>query len=164
MKKVLLFILLIPAVLGAQAIMDVKGSYSRIGYETIGTGHGYSVGTGVYYSVYDDNDSFMRDFSVGASADYAAALAKGVWYTYIMAGPEFRLEMPYSFFKIGFGYNYWKVKGLSSIGGMGIKFCAGAIFEVSDEMKLGLDITVAYKLTRGKVSIFSIGPVIAMNI
>ncbi len=164
MKTIILLLCLFPVVLSAQNVFDVKGGYSRIGYSTVGTGTGYTVGLGTYYQVYDDGDSFIQNFSIGAGTDYSSALAKGVWYYNLLIGPELRVEMPYSFFKFGFGYNYWKVAGLKSIGAIGVKFCLGALFEVDDELKLGLDITVAYKVTRGRVSFFNIGPVIAMKL
>ncbi len=164
MKKLILIVLMLPAVLSAQGLFDAKAGYSRIGYETIGSGSGYTFGAGMYYPVHEDGHSFIRSFSIGAGIDYSTALAKGVWYYHVLTGPELRIEMPYSFVKIGAGYNYWKVKGLASIGAVGIKFCLGALFEITDDTKLGLDITVAYKVTKGKVSVFNIGPVFAVKI
>jgi len=164
MKKIILLLFFFPVILCAQDIFDIKGGYSRIGYSTIGTGDGYTFGSGMYYPVYDDEDSFIQNFSIGAGIDYSSALAKGVWYYSFLMGPELRIEMPYSFFKFGLGYNYWKVAGLSSIGALGVKVCLGMLFEVDEKLKLGLDITVAYKVTRGRVNFFNVGPVIAMKL
>lgn len=165
MKKLSLLIFLFPTIILAQrTTFDLKASYARIGYETIGSGNGYQFGTGFYYSVYDDEDSFFKDLSLGAGVDYSTALANGVWYYNVLAGPEFRAQMPYSYFKFGLGYNYWKVKGLSSIGAVGIKFSFGGLIDISEDMKAGLDISIAYKVTKGKVSVFSIGPMLSMGL
>ncbi len=168
MKKIfiILSISLLPlsSINAQDNIVDLKASYARIGYDTIGSGSGYQFGTAMYYKLYEEEQDFIKGISVGAGIDYSTALAKGVWYYNLLAGPEVKVDMPYSYFKFGFGYNYWKVKGLSSVGAVGVKVSAGTLFDITDTTRLGLDISLAYKVTKGKVTVFSLGPILSSDI
>ena len=132
---------------------DVKAGYARIQ----GGANGFVVGPAFYYSVYQ-NDGFVKDLSVGLGLDFIMAKTTGVWVYNMLVGPEAKLEMPYSYFKLGFGYNYTKAAGITS-NALGMKFGLGGMYEISEGMKMGLDFTFMEKLTDGRAWTITVGPV-----
>ena len=78
----------------------------------------------------------------------------------MLVGPEARLEMPYSYAKLGFGYDWTKDVGSA----LGMKFAVGGLFVVAEGTKLGLDFTFAEKLTGGTAWIINVGPVVSFDL
>jgi len=146
---------------------DAKAGYAR----TKEGGNGFVVGPAFYYSVYSD-EGFVKDISVGLGLDFTmakvdAGLADKVWAYNLLVGPEARIEMPYSYFKLGFGYDYLKVKDLTSDNSIGMKFGIGGLYEIAEGIKAGLDFTFAYKLTEGDFGRFwmiNVGPVFSFDL
>ncbi len=130
--------------------MDAKLGYVR----TEGSGNGFVVGPAAYYSLYKGED-FVKDFSVGLGLDFNYIKAAGSWAYGISVGPEARLEMPYSYAKLGFGYNYADGAGSA----LGMKFSVAGIMEIAEGVNAGLDFAFNYRLTNGTMWSIAIGPV-----
>lgn len=162
MKKILLvaFATLLASPLFASDMkFDAKFGYARIE----GGANGFVLGPAGYYSLYSDDEGFLKDFSLGLGLDFTMAKLSGTWIYNMLIGPEARLEMPYSYFKLGFGYNYWKAAGVSS-NALGMKVGLGGLMEVAEGTKLGLDFTFGYKLTDGRMWSIGVGPVVSFDL
>ncbi len=148
-----LAVLATPLFAASDMSFDAKVGYAR----TQTSGNGFVVGPAFYYSVYQ-NDGFVKDISVGLGLDFIMAKIPVAGWAYdMLVGPEAKLEMPYSYFKLGFGYNYYKCGASSN--SLGMKFGLGGLYEISEGMKMGLDFTFAEKLTSGRMWTIEIGPV-----
>ena len=137
---------------------DAKAGYARME----GGANGFVVGPAFYYSLYSD-EGFVKDISVGLGLDFMMAKLSGQWIYNMLVGPEARLEMPYSYFKLGFGYNYVKA-GAAKSNALGMKFGLGGLYEISEGMKMGLDFTFGYKLTDGTAWTIAVGPVFSFDL
>ena len=161
MKKIFLaalVALLATPLFASDMKFDGKFGYAR----SQGGGNGFVVGPAMYYSLYTDT-GFIKDFSVGLGLDFTMVKNSGVWGYNMLFTPEARLEMPYSYAKLGFGYDYFKAAGVSS-NALGMKFAVGGLFVVAEGTKLGLDFTFAEKLTGGTAWTINIGPVVSFDL
>ncbi len=158
--------LLATPLFASEMSFDARAGYARLGGGNLdGGANGFVVGPAFYYSLYSD-EGFVKDLSVGLGVDFTMAKASDVWASDVWAydllvGPEAKLEMPYSYFKLGFGYNYLKAEETKD-SSLGMKFALGGMYEISEGIKAGLDFTFAYKLTAGdfgRVWAINVGPV-----
>ncbi|MFH1223484.1 MAG: hypothetical protein V1647_03975 [Pseudomonadota bacterium] len=165
MKKLFLVAavaLLATSVFASEMKMDAKLGYAKVK----GGASGFNVSPAMYYSLYQ-GDGFVKDFSLGMNLDFLMARAAGVWGYSMFLGPEGRLEMPYSYFKLAFGYDYYRAAGVNS-NLFAVKFGAGFLYPVADATKLGLDVSFAYTLNSGNVGqklwMLSVGPVVSFDL
>ncbi len=165
MKKIFLaalVALLATPLFASDMKFDGKFGYAR----SQGGGNGFVVGPAMYYSLYTDT-GFIKDFSVGLGLDFTMVKNAGVWGYNMLFTPEARLEMPYSYAKLGFGYDYFRIAGVNN-NMFGMKFGVGALFEVAEGTKLGLDFTLVYTLTKGNLAdrlwMINIGPVVSFDL
>ena len=161
MKKILLVAvvaLLATPLFASDMKFDAKVGYARME----GGVNGFVIGPAMYYSLYSDA-GFIKDVSVGLGLDFNMGKLAGAWVYNMLVGPEARMEMPYSYVKLGFGYDYFKAAGLSS-NALGMKFGAGALFVVAEGVKMGLDFTFAEKLTSGTAWTINIGPMVSFDL
>jgi len=169
MKKILLVAvvaLLATPLFASDMKFDAKVGYARIQ----GGANGFVIGPAMYYSLYNDEAGFIKDVAVGLGLDFTMAKLDGAWIYNLLIGPEARMEMPYSYVKLGFGYNYSRqtisvlgVSATASSNALGMKFGAGAIFKVAEGMKMGLDFTFAEKLTSGTAWMINVGPMVSFD-
>lgn len=157
MKK--LFVAAVVALLATPLFANDFTMDAKLGYvRTEGSGNGFVVGPAVYYSLYKGED-FVKDFSVGLGLDFnyvkTSVLGVSDWGYGISVGPEARLEMPYSYAKLGFGYNYGEGAGSA----LGMKFSIAGIMEIAEGVNAGLDFAFNYRLTNGTLWSIAIGPV-----
>ncbi|MEI6093681.1 MAG: hypothetical protein WCQ47_08420 [bacterium] len=142
--------------------MDAKLGYARVK----GGANGFNIGPSMYYSLYQ-SDGFVKDLSVGGALDVMMAKQTGVWSYNVYIGPDARLAMPYSYFKLGFGYNYNRVVGVNS-NLFGVKFGLGGLYPIAEGMKLGLDFSFFYAFNQGnlgeKIWVMSVGPVLSFDL
>jgi len=159
MKK--LFVAAAVALLATPLFASEMKFDAKVGYARMeGGANGFVVGPAFYYSLYSD-EGFVKDISLGLGFDFTMAKLSGSWIYNLLIGPEARVEMPYSYFKLGFGYNYLKAEETKD-SSLGMKFALGGMYEISEGIKAGLDFTFAYKLTAGdfgRVWAINVGPV-----
>jgi len=161
MKKIFLVAvvaLLATPLFASDMKFDGKLDYAR----TQGGANGFVVGPAMYYSLYTDT-GFIKDFSVGLGLDFTMAKASGVWAYNMLFTPEARLEMPYSYAKLGFGYDYTRSGGVNN-NALGMKIGLGGLFVVAEGTKLGLDFTFVEKLTGGTAWTIEVGPVVSFDL
>jgi hypothetical protein len=141
---------------------DGKFGYAR----SQGGGNGFVLGPAMYYSVYNDT-GFVKNLGVGLGLDYAMVKNTGVWGYNLFLSPEARLEMPYSYFKLGFGYDYFRVAGINN-NLFGMKIGVGALFTVAEGVKMGLDFTFDYAFNQGnltdKLWMINVGPMVSFDL
>jgi len=160
MKK--FFVVAALAVLATPLFASEMKFDAKLGYARLESGaNGFVVGPAFYYSVYQ-NDGFVKDISVGLGLDFTMAKS-GSWCYNMLVGPEARLEMPYSYFKLGFGYDYAK-DGSTTNNALGMKFGLGGLYAISEGMKMGLDFTFGYILTGTRSWMINVGPVFSYDL
>jgi hypothetical protein len=138
--------------------MDAKVGYARMQ----GGVNGFDVNPGVFYSLYT-NDGFIKDLSLGGDLDFMMGKLAGVWVYNIFIGPMARMEMPYSYFKLGFGYAFNRAAGLNT-NLFGTKFNLGGLYPIAEGMKLGLDFGFFYAFNQGQPWVMTIGPVLSFDL
>jgi hypothetical protein len=144
--------------------MDAKLGYARMK----GGMNGFNVNPGVFYSLYS-SDGFIKDLSLGGDLDFLMAKIPvvGGWAYSIFIGPMARLEMPYSYFKLGFGYDYSRGGGTNS-NLFGVKFNLGGLYPIAEGMRLGLDFGMFYAFNQGNLGYrtwaLSVGPVLSFDL
>lgn len=154
MKKIVLaaFVALSAATVFAAA-SDVSADV-RVGYMRAEGGvNGVAGGVGGYYSLLKDA-GFLQNLSVGL--DFDVLHVSGT--TGVFVGPVAKAVMPYSYAKVGFGYEKFVNSAL------GLKVSLGGLMPVADGMKVGLDFTFGEKLTNGSVWTIAIGPVFSIDL
>jgi hypothetical protein len=165
MKK--LFVAAAVALLATPLFASEMKFDAKVGYARMeGGANGFVVGPAFYYSLYSD-EGFVKDISLGLGFDFTMAKLAGEWMYNLLIGPEARVEMPYSYFKLGFGYDYFRTKVLGTTAtssALGMKFGLGGLYEISEGMKMGLDFTFAYKLTDGRAWMINVGPVFSFDL
>ena len=160
MKKI--FLVAVIALLATPLFASDMKFDAKFGYARMSGANGFVIGPAMYYSLYSDT-GFIKDLSVGLGLDFNMGKLAGAWVYNMLVGPEARLEMPYSYAKLGFGYDYFKAAGVSS-NALGMKFAVGGLFVVAEGTKLGLDFTFAEKLTGGTAWTINIGPVVSFDL
>jgi hypothetical protein len=138
--------------------MDAKFGYARAqnGF------NGFNVNPGLYfYSLYSSED-FVKDLSLGLDFDFMMTKNQ-VWAYNIGIAPMLRMEMPYSYFKLGFGYAFNRVAGVNT-NLFGIKFNVAGLYPIADGMNLGLDFGMMYAFNNGQPWNLSIGPVLSFEL
>jgi len=165
MKK--LFLVAAVALLATSVFASDMKFDAKVGYAKIQNGgSGFVVGPGMYYSLYQ-GDGFVKDFSLGMGLDFTMAKFAGAWGYNMFFGPEGRLEMPYSYAKLGFGYDYFRNAGVNS-NMLAMKVGVGFLYPIADATKLGLDFTFGYTLTQGNVGsrmwMINVGPVVSFDL
>ncbi len=142
--------------------MDAKIGYARVR----GGANGFDIGPSMYYSLYQ-SDGFIKDLGLGGALDYTYAKSNGVAFNSVYIGPDARLEMPYSYFKLGFGYDYGRAAGLNN-NFFGVKFGAAGFYPIAEGMKLGLDFSFFMGFNSAnfgqKPWVLSIGPVLTFDL
>ena len=138
--------------------MDAKLGYAR----GTGSANGFNVNPGLFYSLYASED-FIKDLSVGLDLDFAMLKAVGVWSYNVGIAPMAKLLMPYSYFKLGFGYTYARAAG-NAVNLFGIKFNVAGLYPIADGIDLGLDFGMMYAFNQGKPWILSVGPVLSFDL
>jgi hypothetical protein len=139
--------------------MDAKLGYARGN----GSANGFNVNPGLYfYSLYSSED-FVKDLSLGVDFDFAMLKANNVWTYNIGIAPMLKMAMPYSYFKLGFGYTYARSQG-NSDNLFGIKFNVAGLYPIADGMNLGLDFGMMYAFNQGRPWVLSIGPVLSFDL
>jgi len=139
--------------------MDAKLGYARGN----GSQNGFNVNPGLYfYSLYSSED-FVKDLSIGADFDFAMLKQVGVWTYNIGIAPMLKMAMPYSYFKLGFGYTFNRAAGLNT-NLFGIKFNVAGLYPIADGMSLGLDFGMMYAFNNGRPWILSVGPVLSFDL
>ena len=171
MKKIFLvavIALLATPLFASDMKFDGKFGYARIK----GGANGFVIGPAMYYSLYTDT-GFVKDISIGLGLDFVMAKTPVVltvpaaWVYNILVGPEARLEMPYSYFKVGFGYDYTydhtRVSSTNS-NALGMKVGLGGLYEIAEGTKLGLDFTFIERLTDGTAWSINVGPMVSFDL
>ncbi len=172
MKKI--FLVAVVALLATPLFASDMKFDAKFGYARLKGGYnGFVIGPAMYYSLYSDT-GFIKDFSIGAGLDFTMAKGNGVWAYSVLISPEARLEMPYSYAKLGFGYNYVRVGEIVAGAGattgnlFGMKIGVGALFEVSEGMKMGLDFTFNYAFNKGnfgeRLWQINVGPMVSFDL
>jgi opacity protein-like surface antigen len=166
MKKI--FLAAVVALLATPLFASDMKFDAKVGYARMEGGvNGFVIGPAMYYSLYNDEAGFIKDVAVGLGLDFNMGKLSGAWVYNLLVGPEARMEMPYSYVKLGFGYDYFResVGGVTvSSNALGMKFGAGALFKVAEGMKMGLDFTYAEKLTGGTAWTINIGPMVSFDL
>ena len=161
MKK--LFLVAAVALLATPLFASDMKFDAKLGYAKMqGGASGFVVGPAMYYSLYQ-SDGFVKDFGLGLGLDFTMAKLAGSWVYNMLIGPEARVEMPYSYAKLGFGYNYSKSLGVAS-NALGMKFGVGFLYPIADATKLGLDFTFGYVLTGTRAWMINVGPVVSFDL
>ena len=161
MKKLFLVAavaLLATPLFASDLMMDAKVGYARFQ----GGANGFDIGPSMYYSLYK-SDGFVKDLAVGGNLDFAMAKLAGVWVYNVYVGPDAKLTMPYSYFKLGFGYDYARAAGVAT-NLFGVKFGAAGLYPIAEGMKLGLDFSFFYAFNNGQPWTMSIGPVLSFDL
>ena len=166
MKKILL--VTVVALLATPLFASEMKFDGKLGYARMKGGvNGVVIGPAVYYSLYSDEAGFMKDFSVGLGLDYTIGKVNGILVNNMLFTPEARLEMPYSYAKLGFGYDYYRAAGVNN-NLFAMKFAVGGLYSIAEGTKLGLDFTFAYALTKGnlgeRVWMINVGPVVSFDL
>ena len=162
MKKI--FLVAVVALLATPLFASDMKFDAKVGYARMEGGvNGFVIGPAMYYSLYNDEAGFIKDVAVGLGLDYNMGKIDGAWAYNMLVGPEARMEMPYSYVKLGFGYDYVKVAGISS-NALGMKFGVGGLFKVAEGCKMGLDFTFAEKLTSGTAWTINVGPMVSFDL
>jgi hypothetical protein len=144
--------------------MDAKLGYARGN----GSANGFNVNPGLYfYSLYSSED-FVKDLSIGADFDFAMlkgtdALGASAWTYNIGIAPMLKMAMPYSYFKLGFGYTFSKTPD-DNLNLFGIKFNVAGLYPIADGMNLGLDFGMMYAFNSGRPWVLSVGPVLSFDL
>ena len=167
MKKI--FLVAVVALLATPLFASDMKFDGKLGYARVKDGgNGFVIGPAMYYSLYTDN-GFVKDLSVGLGLDMTMAKfsTASTWGYNFLFTPEARLELPYSYVKLGFGYDYFRIAGVNN-NLFAMKFGVGALFTVAEGTKLGLDFTLDYMLTQGNLGerlwIINVGPVVSFDL
>ena len=173
MKKI--FLVAVVALLATPLFASEMKFDGKLGYARVKDGgNGFVVGPAMYYSLYNDT-GFIKDLSVGLGLDVTMAKFSGTfdgssvsaWGYNFLFTPEARLEMPYSYFKLGFGYDYFRIVGVNN-NMFAMKFAVGGLYPIAEGTRLGLDFTFDYMLTKGNLSeriwIINVGPVLSFDL
>ena len=161
MKKI--FLVAVIALLATPLFASDMKFDGKLGYaRTQGGANGFVVGPAMYYSLYSDT-GFIKDLSVGLGLDFTMAKLTGTWVYNMLLTPEARLEMPYSYAKLGFGYNYARALGIGN-SALAMKISLGGLFVVAEGTKLGLDFTFVEILTGGTSWMINVGPVVSFDL
>ena len=142
--------------------MDAKLGYARMQ----GGVNGFDVNPGVFYSLYA-SDGFIKDLSLGGDLDFTMGKHAGVWVYSVFIGPMARIEMPYSYFKLGFGYDFLRAAGLNN-NLFGLKFNLGGLYPIAEGMRLGLDFGMFYAFNQANLGsrtwAITVGPVFSFDL
>ena len=165
MKK--LFLVAAVALLATSVFASDMSFDAKVGYARVKEGfNGFNVGPSMYYSLYQ-SDGFVKNLAVGGAFDYMMARTAGVWMYNVYIGPDAKLEMPYSYFKLGFGYDYDRIAGVNN-NLFGVKFGVAGMYPIAEGMKLGVDFSFFYAFNQAnlgeRIWTMSIGPVLTFDL
>ncbi|MBN1114191.1 MAG: hypothetical protein JXA66_02505 [Oligoflexia bacterium] len=156
MRKVVLaalFAVLSAPLFASELTLDAKVGYAR----TQGGANGFDVGAGVYYSLMQ-TDGFLQDLAVGGAFDFDMTKFGGTWGKGLFIGPEVKLSMPFSYFKLGMGY-----QGVDEHQ-FGLKIRVGGLYPIGEGMQAGLDFTFGYTLNAPRFWMITVGPAFSMDL
>ena len=138
--------------------MDVKGGFVR--FE--GGENGLNVAPTLNYTLYTAEEGVIRGVDLGMGAEFAMAKPAGDFAYNLYVGPQGKVFLPYSYIKMGFGYNYSRIANvncndLAVMGGIGF-------FYPVDGAKIGLDLTATQIITGTKSYMISVGPMVSFDL
>ena len=158
MRKLFLTIAFLVSTCLMASTMDVKGGLTR--FE--GGEYGLNASPTVNYTLYTSETGVVRGVDLGIGAEFAMAKPAGEFSYALYIGPQAKVSTPYSYVKMGFGYDYTRVaklnyNDLAIMGGLGV-------FYPVNNAKIGIDLTAIQSVTGAKLSSISVGPMVSFDL
>ena len=158
MRNVFLTIAFLVSTCLMASTMDVKGGLTR--FE--GGEYGLNASPTLNYTLYTSTDGVVRGVDLGIGAEFAMAKPANDFSYALYIGPQAKVVLPYSYVKLGFGYDYTRVASINA-NDLGVMGGLGVFYPV-DGAKIGIDMTVIQAVTGAKVYSLSVGPMVSFNL
>lgn len=158
MKKVFLVMAFLVSTCLMASSMDVKGGLTH--FES--GDNGLNVAPTLNYTLYTSDKGVVRGFDIGMGAEFSMAKPADEFSYNLYVGPQGKVFLPYSYLKVGFGYNYSRIASVNAndmavMGGLGL-------FYPVEGAKVGVDLTATQLLTGSKAWMVSVGPMFTVGL